>query len=71
MFTGIITNIGEILAVDRETGRSEWGDTRMTVAYSYDPDTIDIGASICHAGACMTVVAVSYTHLTLPTIYSV
>jgi len=56
MFTGIITDIGEILEISRETDRSEWGDTRMKVASKYDPDTIDIGASISHAGACMTVV---------------
>ena len=60
MFTGIITDIGEILEITRETGdakkKSEWGDTRIKVSSSYDPDGIDIGASISHAGACMTVV---------------
>ena len=55
MFTGIITDIGEVLSVTRGTG-GEWGDTRIKVASSYDPDGIDIGASISHAGACMTVV---------------
>ena len=56
MFTGIITDIGEILDITRETARSEWGDTRMKITSKYDPDSIDIGASISHAGACMTVV---------------
>jgi riboflavin synthase len=55
MFTGIITDIGEVLEITRGTG-GEWGDTRIKVASSYDPDGIDIGASISHAGACMTVV---------------
>ena len=53
MFTGIITDIGRLKDVTRVTG-SEWGDTRMVVETSYDTDTIDIGASIAHSGACMT-----------------
>jgi riboflavin synthase len=58
MFTGIITDIGTLVSVDRDTsgGRSEWGDTRMVVQSAYDCATIAIGASISHAGACMTVV---------------
>lgn len=58
MFTGIITDIGTLISVHRDTSgtRSEWGDTRMVVESSYDCDTIAIGASISHAGACMTVV---------------
>jgi len=58
MFTGIITDIGTLVSVDRDTkgGRSEWGDTRMVIDSHYDCDTIAIGASIAHAGACMTVV---------------
>ena len=55
MFTGIITDIGTLRSVTRGTG-GEWGDTRMVVECSYDTDTIDIGASIAHSGACMTVV---------------
>lgn len=55
MFTGIITDIGTIRAITRETG-GEWGDTRMEVTCGYDAAGIDIGASISHAGACMTVV---------------
>lgn len=55
MFTGIITDIGTLREVTRVTG-SEWGDTRMVVGCAYDTDTIDIGASIAHSGACMTVV---------------
>lgn len=55
MFTGIITDIGTIRSVARGTG-GEWGDTRMDVVCSYDHDGIDIGASISHSGACMTVI---------------
>ena len=55
MFTGIITDIGTVKSVTRGTG-GEWGDTRMDVTCAYDTDTIDIGASISHAGACMTVI---------------
>lgn len=55
MFTGIITGIGTIRSITRKTG-GEWGDTQMTVEACYDAGGIDIGASISHAGACMTVV---------------
>lgn len=55
MFTGIITDVGRLREVTRVTG-SEWGDTRMIVETRYDTETIDIGASIAHSGACMTVV---------------
>ncbi len=55
MFTGIITDVGRIAKVARETG-GEWGDTRMVVHTNYDVESIDIGASISHSGACMTVV---------------
>lgn len=56
MFTGIITDVGRLKSVSRETDRSEWGDTRMVVETAYDTSTIDIGASVAHSGACMTVV---------------
>lgn len=51
MFTGIVTDVGEIIdRKDRETG------IRIRVASSYDVDTIDMGASIAHSGICLTVV---------------
>ena len=59
MFTGIITDVGRLRAVTRlETSdkTSEWGDMRMVVETAYETDTIDIGTSIAHSGACMTVV---------------
>ncbi len=54
MFTGIITDIGKI---EKITPLAE--GIRMRVSTSYDPGSIDIGASIAHAGVCLTVVAVS------------
>ncbi|MCP5369019.1 MAG: riboflavin synthase [Hyphomicrobiales bacterium] len=50
MFTGIITDLGHVRAVDRP------GDTRFEFSTRYDTGGIDIGASICCSGACMTVV---------------
>lgn len=51
MFTGIITDIGEILEVEQR------GDLRARIATSYDPEGIDIGASIACDGVCLTVIA--------------
>jgi riboflavin synthase len=52
MFTGIVTDIGEVVAVEP---RAE-GLTGLKIACRYDPDTIDIGASIACSGVCLTVV---------------
>lgn len=52
MFTGIVTDIGEVVSVDE---RAE-GLRRLTVACRYDCASIAIGASIAHAGVCLTVV---------------
>lgn len=54
MFTGIITDVGVIKGITRGSG-GKWGDTRMIVTTNYHTATIDIGASISHSGACMTV----------------
>jgi riboflavin synthase len=53
MFTGIVTDIGEVVAVEP---RAE-GLARLKIACGYDPDTIDVGASIACSGVCLTVVA--------------
>ena len=50
MFTGIVSDIGTIERVESE------GDTRVRIATSYDPDTIDLGASIACSGVCLTVI---------------
>jgi len=52
MFTGIISDLGEIIDVEEKTE----GLRRLTIACGYDPDTIDIGASIACSGICLTVV---------------
>lgn len=52
MFTGIITDIGKIHDLDLTPGR----DTRLVIATSYEPDTIDLGASIACNGCCLTVI---------------
>jgi riboflavin synthase len=51
MFTGIVSDIGRVRAV-RDTNR----DRRFEVETAYDLATVEIGASISHAGCCLTVV---------------
>ena len=51
MFTGIVTDIGEILALDAG------GDLRVRLRTGYDTAAIDLGASIASDGVCLTVVA--------------
>lgn len=51
MFTGIVTDVG---SVEKITPLAE--GLRLRIATAYDPKTIDIGASISHAGTCLTVV---------------
>jgi riboflavin synthase len=50
MFTGIVTAIGEIARV------APGAVTRIEVRSPYDPASVDIGASISHAGVCLTVI---------------
>jgi len=52
MFTGIVTDIGEVATVAPQAE----GLARLKIACGYDPDTIDIGASIACSGVCLTVV---------------
>ena len=51
MFTGIVTDIGRVRAV-RVTNR----DRRFEIETAFDLATIELGASIAHAGCCLTVV---------------
>jgi riboflavin synthase len=51
MFTGIITDVGKVRSV-KETDR----DRRFEIETGFDLATVDIGASISHAGCCLTVV---------------
>jgi len=50
MFTGIVTDIGQIRHVEKR------GDTHVVIATHYDVGMIDIGASIACSGVCLTVV---------------
>ncbi|OXT02830.1 riboflavin synthase [Notoacmeibacter marinus] len=52
MFTGIVTDIGRVVAMSERAG-----GRRYRIETAYDPATIAIGASIAHAGVCLTVVA--------------
>src|SRR5436305_13262713 len=54
MFTGIVTDIGEIIAL---TAVAEGQLHRLRIACSYDQATIADGASIACNGVCLTVVA--------------
>ncbi|GAA0869943.1 riboflavin synthase [Brevundimonas basaltis] len=50
MFTGIVTDIGRVRSV-RQTDR----DRRYEIETAWDTAGIDLGASISHAGCCLTV----------------
>ena len=49
MFSGIVTDIGRVAAMEQD------GDTRLVIETAYDTATIEIGASIAHSGICLTV----------------
>jgi riboflavin synthase len=51
MFTGIITDIGRITALEKR------GDLRARIDTRYDMASVDLGASIACDGVCLTVVA--------------
>lgn len=53
MFTGLITDIGEIVAIEDLQGTLR----RMRIHCAYDAATIALGASIACSGPCLTVVA--------------
>lgn len=50
MFTGIVTDVGHVVALERR------GDLRARIATDYDIAGIEIGASIASDGVCLTVV---------------
>ena len=49
MFSGIVTAVGEVASVERK------GDWRVMIAAPWACDEIDLGASICCSGVCLTV----------------
>jgi len=51
MFTGIVTDMGEVIGLERG------GDLRARIATAYPAAGIDIGASIACDGCCLTVIA--------------
>lgn len=53
MFSGIVTDIGEVRSVTVNADVR-----RLAIASAYDAGSIDIGASIACGGVCLTVVAV-------------
>lgn len=54
MFTGIVTDIGEIISI---TPRGDL--RRLRIACGYEAEGIALGASIACSGTCLTVVAVA------------
>jgi riboflavin synthase len=50
MFTGLVTDIGTVRRLEPR------GDLRARIGTSYDPEGIDLGASIACDGCCLTVV---------------
>jgi riboflavin synthase len=50
MFTGLVTDVGTIASAEQRA------DLRLRIRTAYDPASIDLGASICCSGVCLTVV---------------
>lgn len=50
MFTGIVTDVGQVLA------HEERGDLRLRIQCGYDMSDVALGASIACSGVCLTVV---------------
>jgi len=49
MFTGIITDVGQIASIEKS------GDTKIKIKTAFDTSNIDYGASIACSGPCLTV----------------
>jgi riboflavin synthase len=56
MFTGIVTDVGRVIAV-----RPMNEGVKLRIATAYDPAEIEIGASIACGGPCLTVTALPET----------
>jgi riboflavin synthase len=57
MFTGIVTDVGEVLSIEERAA----GLRQLVIGSNYDSATIDIGASIACSGVCLTAVATART----------
>jgi len=54
VFTGIVTHIATVAEIDRSNA-----GVRLTMEAGFDLSDVAIGASISHAGCCLTVVAIA------------
>ena len=54
MFTGIVTSVGEVVALERGDGV-----LRATIDSDYDPASAEIGASVSHNGCCLTLTTIA------------
>ena len=63
MFTGIIESLAKLVSIEKN------GDNIMFTFNSKISNELKVDQSLSHNGICLT--AVSYTHLTLPTILRV
>ncbi len=50
MFTGLISDVGEVLQISKQA------DTGLKIATDYDLQSIAVGASICCSGLCLTAI---------------
>jgi len=50
MFTGIVSDVGTVIKAEQRA------DLRLTIRSTYEMATVDLGASICCSGVCLTVV---------------
>ena len=50
MFTGIVTDVGTVIAAEQRA------DLRLRIRAGYDLASVELGASICCSGVCLTVV---------------
>lgn len=54
MFTGLVTDVGAVSAVEDRPGLR-----RLTIDSSYPPETLQLGASVMHSGVCLTLVEIA------------
>jgi riboflavin synthase len=57
MFTGIVTDVGEVLSIEERVE----GLRQLVIGSNYDSASIAIGASIACSGVCLTAVATAKT----------
>ena len=50
MFTGIVSDVGTVVSAEQR------GDLRLRIRTGFDLATVELGASICCSGVCLTVV---------------